>query len=71
MVVVKIKRRTYELLQKHAEGGQFKSQSYTKDGFYYIEVDPKVYKRLLEIDHDDIDKAIFQSVVNYSLSKNS
>jgi hypothetical protein len=52
MVTVIIKPFTYRLLQKQPEGGQFKSESYFKDGFYYIDVDDKVYRWLLKIDDD-------------------
>ena len=66
MVVIKIRGFTYRFLQRFAKGGQFKSESFFRDGHYYIEIDNQVFSRLMEIDSDDLDKAIICALLNYS-----
>ena len=65
MVVIKIKGFTYRFLKRLAKGGQFKSESCFRDGHYYIEIDDQVFRRLNEIDPDDLDRAIFYAVLNF------
>ena len=65
MVIIKIKAFTYNFLQRYAVGGQFKYESIYRNGFYHIEVDNLVFRRLNEIDPDDIDRAIFYAVLNF------
>jgi hypothetical protein len=64
VVIVKIKPFTYRFLKKLAQGGQFKSESCFRDGHYYIEIDDQVFRRLNEIDPDDMDRAIIQTIIN-------
>ena len=65
MVVIKIKGFTYRLLKRFAKDGQFKSESIYRGGFYYIEIDDQVFRRLNEIDPDDIDRAIICALFNF------
>ena len=66
MVIVKIKPFTYRFLQRFAKGGQFRTVPQYRNGFYYIEIDNQVFSRLMEIDSDDLDKAIICALLNYS-----
>ena len=65
MVIIKIKPFTYRFLQRFAKGGQFKSESINRGGYYYIEIDDQVYRRLMEIDPDDLDRAIICVFFNF------
>ena len=65
MVVIKIKAFTYNFLQRFAKGGHFKSESSFRDGYYYIEIDDQVFRRLMEIDPDDMDRAIICTLFNF------
>jgi hypothetical protein len=64
MVIVKIKPFTYRFLQRFAKGGKFKSVPQCRNGFYYIEIDDQVFRRLMEID-DDVDWAIICALFNF------
>jgi len=61
-IIIKINKRSYDLIKNTAKGGNFKKESKQKDGYYYISIDKEVYKALLKID-DDLDKAIFFAVL--------
>jgi hypothetical protein len=65
VVIVKIKPCTYRFLQRFSQGGQFKSESIYRGGFYYIEIDDQVFWRLNEIDPDDMDRAIICALFNF------
>ena len=65
VVIIKIKPFTYRFLQRFAKGGQFKSESCFRDGHYYIEIDGQVFRRLMEIDPDDLDRAIICVFFNF------
>ncbi len=66
MVVIKIQAFTYNFLEKLAKGGQFKSESCFRGGHYSIEISNEVFRRLMEIDSDDMDRAIIYAVLNFS-----
>ena len=62
-IIIRINKRSYNLLKNSAKGGSFKKESKHKDGYYYISIVKKVYTALSKID-DDIAKAIFYTVLN-------
>ena len=53
--------KLFRLLQKCSKGGQFEYESCFRNGYYLIEIDVPVFRRLIEID-SDIDKL---SLVQY------
>ena len=69
MVIIKIKPFTYNFLQRFAKSGHFKSVPKYRNGFYYIEIDDQVFRRLMEIDSDDLDRAIICAVLNFFKKK--
>ena len=68
MVIVKIKPFTYRLLQRLSASGKFESESFFRDGFYYIDIDYEVFRRLMEMDND-VNKAIIYAVLNFFKKK--
>ena len=62
-IIIKISKRSYELLKSLAKGSNFKRESKYKDGYYYVAIDKEIYEVLSKID-DDLDKAIFYAVLN-------
>ena len=68
-IIIKITERSYNLLKKNSLGGDFKRQAKFKDGYYYIEIDKKVYDTLKSID-EDLDKSIFYTFINKEVVKN-
>ena len=69
-IIIKITERSYNLLKKNSLGGDFKRQAKFKDGYYYIEIDKKIYDTLKKID-DDLDKSIFYASINKEVVKNN
>ena len=62
-IIIKISKRSYELLKELAKGSNFKKESKHKDGYYYVSIEKEVFEALTNID-DDLDKAIFFAVLN-------
>lgn len=69
-IIIKITERSYNLLKKCSLGGGFKRQTKYKDGYYYIEIDKKIYDTLKRID-EDFDKSIFYAFINNEIAKNN
>jgi hypothetical protein len=69
-IIIKITERSYNLLKKYSSGGNFKRQAKFKDGYYYIEIDKKIYDALKKID-DDLDKSIFCAFINKEIVRNN
>jgi hypothetical protein len=69
-IIIKITERSYNLLKRYASGGSFKRSSKFKDGYYYIKIDKNIYDKLKMMD-DDLDKAIFYSIINKELRNNT